>query len=96
MDDLTKRRLEHNEQLFREINDERERATPGGEEAVLSCVCECAAQDCTERIEVTTAEYERVRESPDRYLIVPGHEVPEIERIVEERGAFDVVEKDAA
>jgi hypothetical protein len=93
VDDLTKRRLAHNEQLFREINEERERATAG---ARLVCVCECSDQACTGRIEVTVAEYERIRQSPDRYIVLPGHVIPEIERIVEERGVFAVVEKNAA
>jgi hypothetical protein len=96
VDDLTKKRLKHNEQLFREVNDAREEASPGSGDTVLSFVCECADRDCTDLIELSVAEYERIRQSPQRFIVIPGHVVPEIERVVEERGAFDVVEKDAA
>jgi hypothetical protein len=96
VDDLTKSRLKHNEQLFREVNDAREESSPGEGDTVLAFVCECADRGCTELIELSVAEYERIRRSPRRFIVVPGHEVSEIERVVEERGAFDVVEKDAA
>lgn len=97
MDELTKRRLVHNEQLFRTVNEERDQAhdddTP---DTKRTYVCECSDRECTVRIELTNAEYESVRRSPDRFILLPGHGIPEIERIVEDRGAFEVVEKDAA
>lgn len=96
MDDLTKRRLAHNEELFRQVNEAREESSSGGEEEKLTFVCECSDRDCSGRIQMPAAEFERIRESPDRYIVLPGHEIPEIERIVEDRGAFEVVEKDAA
>jgi hypothetical protein len=96
MDELTKRRLAHNEKLFREINDAREEASEGAGAKLLTFLCECADRDCTVRIELAAAEYERIRKSPNQFIVVPGHEIPELERIVEERGAFDVVAKDAA
>ena len=96
MDELTKRRLKHNEELFRQVNEEREAASLPGEEQGISFVCECADPECTARITITAAEFHRIRESPDRYIVVPGHVVPEIERVVEDRDGFEVVEKDAA
>lgn len=96
MDELTKRRLTHNEELFRQVNEAREQANAdaGGDE--LSFVCECSDRECTGRIAMTAAEFEAVRNSPRRFVVLPGHEIPELERIVEDRGAFEVVEKDAA
>jgi hypothetical protein len=96
MDDLTKRRLKHNEELFREVNEEREAASARGEEQEIAFVCECADPECTARITITAAEFQRIRESPDRYIVLPGHVVPEIERVVEGQDGFEVVEKDAA
>jgi hypothetical protein len=96
VDDLTKRRLAHNEDLFREVNQAREQASAGAEEAKLAFVCECSDRDCTGRIEMTAGEFEQIRQSERRYAVLPGHEIPEIERIVEDRGAFEVVDKDAA
>jgi hypothetical protein len=91
VDDLTQRRLVHNEQLFREVNEAREEAQPDARQ--LTVVCECALQECIERIRLTSEDYEAVRRVPNRFIIVPGHQVAEIERVVEERGAFAVVEK---
>jgi hypothetical protein len=96
MDELTKRRLAHNEQLFREINEAREQASAAPDETPLGFVCECSDPECTARIDLTAADYQRIRKSPARFIVRPGHEITEIERVVEERAGFDVVEKDAA
>ena len=56
-------------------------------------VCECADGECTERLEIRVPEYERVRADPLRYIVVPGHELPEFESVVESRDGYDVVEK---
>lgn len=94
VDDLTRRRFAHNEQLFREVNDEREQAQ--ADRLELSIVCECADQECTERIAIASQEYETIRGIANQFIIVPGHQIAEIERVVEERGAFAVVEKRVA
>jgi hypothetical protein len=39
------------------------------------------------------AEYEAVRREPTRFAVVPGHERPEIESIVERHPTYHVVEK---
>jgi len=96
MDDLTKRRLAHNEKLFRQVNEAREQASASSGDTKLEFVCECSDPACTSRISLTVGEFERVRQSPDRYIVLPGHEISAIERVVEDRGAFEVVEKDAA
>jgi hypothetical protein len=96
VDDLTKRRLAHNEDLFREVNEAREQSSARAEDTTLTFVCECSDRDCTGRIQMTAAEFGDVRSSERRYVVLPGHEIPEIERIVEDRGAFEIVEKDAA
>jgi hypothetical protein len=55
--------------------------------------CECANEDCHERIELTINEYEKHHKSPSRFIVKTGHNQPEIERIVAEGGTFVVVEK---
>jgi hypothetical protein len=56
-------------------------------------VCECGEEACRERVYLSLAEYETVRASPIRFAVLPGHEVPEAERVVEERDGYLVVEK---
>jgi hypothetical protein len=59
----------------------------------MSVICECADGDCTERLEIPVSEYEQVRSDPRRYIVVPGHELPEFESIVDRRDGYDVVQK---
>lgn len=91
MDDLTRKRLEHNEAVFRDVNEEIEDRAGG--KAVLECVCECADAACTETLRIVRDEYERVRSDPTHFLVVPGHEQGEIERVVAEHDSYTVVEK---
>jgi uncharacterized protein (DUF1499 family) len=96
MDEFTKRRLAHNEQLFREINEAREHASAAPDDVPLGFVCECSDPECTARIRLTGAEYGRIRESPDRFIVRPGHAIRGLERVVAARPGFEVVEKHAA
>ena len=45
-------------------------------------VCECSRRMCTELLDVTVAEYEAVRAHPTRLLVVPGHELADVQRVV--------------
>jgi hypothetical protein len=96
MDEFTKRRLRHNEQLFRAVNDEVREVRADQDGPRIAFVCECADRDCRERLEASDAEYRAIRAGENRYLVVPGHVVPEIERVVETTSRYTVVEKDAA
>lgn len=91
-------RLGQNEALFREVN-ERILEVAGhffeaGEEGSrISFVCECGYPTCAEQIPMTLAEYEHVRSEPIWFVVVPGHELPEIERVLERLPSYLVVEK---
>ena len=56
-------------------------------------VCECGREGCCKTIELQLGEYEQVRANPTRLAVVPGHQTPEVERVVSRRGRCDVVEK---
>ena len=97
MREEAQRRVARNEILFRETNEAIERGQwPGEPDKVVQFRCECSRPDCGDPIEVMLAEYERVREFPRRFLIVDGHEIPEIETVVERAEKFAVVEKTEA
>lgn len=55
--------------------------------------CECGDADCSERIPLTPSEFAALRANPRRFAIVPGHEMPEVERVVAPSDGFTVVEK---
>jgi hypothetical protein len=90
------RRVGENEALFRTVNDEVHGLN--SQFAVISdpmsAVCECGRADCTDRIQVRAADYEAVRRDPTHFLIVPGHDAPDVETVVERKNGFWVVEKD--
>jgi hypothetical protein len=93
MDELTRRRLAHNEALFRQINDEIEQHRASHPGALVEFLCECSDRGCTARIHLTPDEYRRVRSSPSQFVIADGHEEPEIEDVVEREGDHAIVQK---
>jgi len=86
-----------NQLVFREVN-ERIAELNGGwqDKAVSLFVCECSDQACAESLEVTLAEYEHVRADAARFIVLPGHEQPGVEHVVQGCARFVVVEKDGA
>jgi hypothetical protein len=93
MSDRTER-IGVNEALFREVNERIEQLqVDAGVVNTFTIVCECGTLDCTERFLITSDEYRGLREDVHRFAVVPGHERPELERAVERRAAYTVVEK---
>jgi hypothetical protein len=92
--DETQERLGRNEAVFRQINEGIERGQwPGEESAQVRFRCECAQLGCNELLEASVNEYEKVRAHGRRFLVVPGHERPAVEVVVETRPGHLVVEK---
>jgi hypothetical protein len=89
------RRIGHNEALFREVNERIEKVSQALQATSerLEILCECGDQSCTERLDVPLAEYERVRSDPTLFFVRTGHELPEVEDIVEQTPEYDVVRK---
>lgn len=73
-----------NESRFRAINErlaaELDGIAEDGDE--LEFVCECARLDCRATARMTAEEYEQVRAGLHHFAIVPGHQVPDLERVV--------------
>jgi len=90
-----KQRLEENEKLFREVNErvaQMQASFQSGPDP--EWICECGDETCFDKLTIPMSEYREVREHEAWFVIVPGHEKPEVERVVSERGSYDVVEKD--
>ena len=97
MDDAQERRVK-NETLFREVNERVDELAVGladGEpDAFLTgFICECGRDNCVELVQISHAQYETVRSDPRRFVILPGHEDVEAERVVDRRGRYWVVQK---
>ncbi|MBA2764849.1 MAG: hypothetical protein H0U42_09250 [Thermoleophilaceae bacterium] len=92
---LREERLANNEALFRLANERmaewEERQGPDADADFY--LCECADVDCREKVRLRTAEYEAVRSDPRHFLVVTGHDVAEVETVIERHGSWSKVEK---
>lgn len=88
---LRETRMAANEAFFRALNDRLERETHSVRPLIV--LCECADEDCTQRIELTRAEYEETRSDPARFVVAPSHADPEIERVIDRTDRFEMVRK---
>ena len=91
-------RLAGNEALFREVNERvAEVATHFVEVETqtepVDFTCECGRAECAEPITMTMVEYEAIRAKATHFAVVPEHEQPEIEIVIERHPTYFVVEK---
>jgi hypothetical protein len=83
-----------NEAAIRDVNEGIERGQwPGDEDTPVGFRCECARLGCNRLVELTVREYEEIRTHPRRFVVLPGHELPEGETIVASRPGYVIVEK---
>ena len=88
-------RLAQNEVVFRTVNEQIEGlALRLGDDVAYDFVCECATAGCFDRIRLSLREYETIRGDGARFVVMPGHEDIELERVVSVQPAYLVVEKD--
>lgn len=86
-----KQRITNAEINGRRVNEAIERG--GGEGGSAVFVCECGHLGCTSTLELTIADYEEVRTNFDRFFVVPGHEITEVDQVVERHSDHLVVIK---
>ena len=85
-----------NEMLFRSVNERisevsADEVQPSEQVAFL---CECADTECMRTMNMTLAEFEAAHASPTLFPLLPGHEWPDVERVVERHDdRYIVVEK---
>jgi hypothetical protein len=84
------KRIGENEARSRSINERIERRTSG---STGEFVCECGQENCGEVIVMPLQDYEAIRSHPTRFVIYPGHEMPEVEIVIEEADNHLVVRK---
>lgn len=83
-----------NEATIRDVNEGIERGQwPGEEDTPVAFRCECARLGCNQLVELSVREYEEVRSHPRRFVVSPGHELGDLETVVETRPGYVIVEK---
>jgi hypothetical protein len=92
--DQRAREIGRQQALFREVNERiEELAETFDVKDELTILCECGSGRCDERIALREDEYEQLRRIPTHFAVLPGHEIPDVERVVERHDGFVVVEK---
>jgi hypothetical protein len=104
----SERRLVENEVFFRQANqavedglkdvaklarDEGHMSMAPDDDAAIQFYCECSDEKCTKRITLSAAEYEEAHKNQDQFMILPGHNLPELERIIKSTGKYLIIEK---
>jgi hypothetical protein len=94
------RRLRENEEQMERINERLDERTEQIREedgdppdAPVAFFCECSDLACRERVAMTPAEFRDVHRDTEQFVLVPGHELPEVETVVARRGDHLIVRK---
>ena len=83
-----------NEEVFRSVNERIDEAADRlGVETPLPFHCECSDAQCVEKLSLSPNEYQRVVDERFCFVVIPGHENPAVERVVERGPEYCVVEK---
>ena len=88
-------RVRKNEAAFKAHNERRmafEQDVVARDEPI-PFACECGDANCYEPVELTVAEFQSAHTGERRYLVRPGHVLPDYERVVARRGDHWIVEK---
>jgi len=88
--DVQRVRAAKNQSLFREVNERIEHLANG---SLASFICECMQATCDERLQLTLDQYEKIRADSNRFVVLAGHDVPGVERVVETTDGYVLVEK---
>jgi len=88
-------RIARNEAAFRELNQSLEANVHRGqtEPDLAGFLCECGDGDCDTTVRVPLDSYSSVRADDKLFIVVPGHQIPDTEDVVDEGDGYLVVRK---
>jgi hypothetical protein len=84
-------RIVQTEEFYRRINDLIARNGTRGDRRYM---CECANPYCNETLDVTDGDITRLHSVSGYYVILPGHEIPDVEHVVQASATYTIVAKD--
>lgn len=87
------RRVGENEALYRLVNERIKALSPGTATGEFGVVCECATLACKTQIMITPEVYEQTRARSDHFIVLRGHQLDDIETVIEDHESFFVIEK---
>ena len=83
-------RIIETEEFYRQIND---LMTRNGTRADGRYMCECANPYCNVTMDVTAEDIDVLHSLPGHYVILPGHEIPDVEHVVHATATYTIVQK---
>lgn len=87
-------RVRENEETFASAN---ERIGASAErydfDQLVPFICECSRTTCTETVRLTVETYRQAKNGGDAFILLPGHEDPQVEKIVAHGNGYVLVEK---
>jgi hypothetical protein len=86
-------RLTRNQALFREVNERLLELSDGFQDGSMQFVCECSNEDCTLTIDMDHEAYELVRGHSTFFVVATGHEILEVEKVIDRRDGWTIVQK---
>jgi hypothetical protein len=99
MDYQSERRLVENEVIVKKLNERLKKTvktlleTTDSDEVELLFNCECSDLQCDARIKIGLKTYENIHKRKDYFTLTRGHEIPEIEDVVERNEDYIIVQK---
>jgi len=106
----SERRLAENEVTFRQLNErahnglvkinelaheDKQPEFMVDDNTPLYFYCECSNLSCIERVTITFRDYGKIHQGGSDFVVVPGHEVTAIERVIKKCPGYNVVRKSA-
>lgn len=105
---LSIRRMVENEVVFRGYNEQVQKGFDEIKELAhktnqhsfiynndkaLHFYCECSDENCRKRIQIKPSRYNKIHQDRNYFVLISGHEVNQIERIIKQEPRFNIVEK---
>lgn len=105
---LSEQRMAENEVVFRQNNEkiqrgfesiktvaieEKEAASYERYDNPVPFYCECSDENCHKRVQLSPSRYREIHIKRNRFVIVPGHQVVSIEKVITEEKEYSIVEK---
>lgn len=59
----------------------------------LQFYCECSGENCTQRNQLGSDQYDQIHRHRDRFGVATGHETGVIEKVIHTESGYSIVEK---
>jgi hypothetical protein len=88
-------RIARNESAFRKLNESLQDSVrrTRNDDDLAGFVCECGDGECEKIVRLRLSDYEQIRQDSLLFFVVPGHELPDAEDVVDRREGYLVVRK---